>query len=190
MAFKPVNDLDCEVTTALGGRNKQTGKPNPTKIEGYFLGSKDTVSKKAKNGIAKLHIFQTQKGNIGVWGKTDLDRKLSHVNPGCMVRVTQNGTVPTLNGDMYKYLVEVDEDNSIEVSVPRTQNTSADATDDDYSAGAAEDASDEVVEEEYVEEEEPVDEPPARRATPPARPAATPDASRRAKVQALLSGKK
>jgi len=121
MAFKTINTVDAEITTALGGFNKKTKKDNPTQVEGYYLGNKKVDSVKAKSGFAYLHVFQTAKGNLGVWGKTDMDKKLLSVTPGTMTRVTFAGTKPTKTGnDMYIYTVEVDEDNTIEVAdLPR-----------------------------------------------------------------------
>lgn len=112
MSFKEVASLDAEVTISLGGVNKKTGKKNPTSIEGYYLGSRVVESKK---GESKIHFFQTSKGNVGVWGKTDSDRKLSGVTPGTMTRISFDKMQPTPNGEMYKYKVEVDGDNTIEV---------------------------------------------------------------------------
>lgn len=121
MAFKEVSSLDAEVTVALGKIDKSTGKPYPKQAEGYYLGMR-TV--KNKRGESKLHFLQTAKGNLGLWGTTDLDRKLGQVTPGAMVRVTSTGTKPTPNGDMYTYKVEMDADNAIEVSA--TETTSQD----------------------------------------------------------------
>lgn len=184
MAFKEVVDLDCDRTTALGGVNKATGKKNPTKVEGYFIGSKDTPSKKSRNGIAKLHIIQTAEGNLGVWGKTDLDRKMASTPAGAMVRITQNGTVPTPNGDMYKFKVEVDLDNTIEVNFGN--NTAATSEGAEGEPEPAEEPAFEASEEETEEEEYVA---PARPVAP-ARAAVPADAARRAKVAALLGGKK
>lgn len=128
MGFKEVTSLDTDHTTALGGINKKTGKSNPTSAEGYYLGSKKVESKKARSGFAYLHILQTPKGNLGIWGKTDLDRKILSVPPGSMVRVTHTGMLTTPNGDMYKFKVEVDSDNTIEVS----------ASAEDHSVGVSE----------------------------------------------------
>lgn len=176
MAFEEVTSLNCEVTTALGGVNRQTGKPNPTKAEGYYLGSKEVESRKSKNGKAKLHIFLTPNGNLGVWGKTDLDRKMASVTPGAMVRVTQNGKTPTPNGDMYKFKVEVDRENTMDVSG---------LTD---AAPVQESASyDEGEESGLLEDEQPSDEISTYRAPAPRQVASTPDAARQAKVKALLS---
>lgn len=171
MAFKELASLDAEVTTALGGRNKKTGKNNPTEAEGYYLGSRKVET---KIGVANIHFLQTAKGNLGVWGKADLDRKILAVTPGTMVRITQSGMTPTPRGDMYKYKVEVDTDNTIEVSAaaePTVTATAYDDGDDDSSYEASED-------------EEDTYEAPA--------PAAKPQMSaleRKAKVDALLKRK-
>lgn len=114
MSFSEVAGLDADVTVALGKTNKETGKPYPKSAEGYFLGSR-TV--KNKRGDSQLHFLQTDKGNLGVWGTTDLNRKLSQVTAGTMIRITSTGTKPTPNGDMYTYKVEQDKTNTIEVAV-------------------------------------------------------------------------
>lgn len=113
MAFETVASLDADTTTALGGTDKKTGKKNPTQVEGYYLGFRLVDSKK---GEAKLHVIQTPKGNIGVWGKTNMNSQLLGVKPGTMVRVSFTGMLPTKNGDMYKYKVEVDKTNTVEVA--------------------------------------------------------------------------
>lgn len=115
MAFKEINSLETEQTISLGGTNKKTGKQNPTRIEGYYLGNRKIEDNKKKSGVTYIHVFQTPKGNVGVWGKTDLDRKLSGVTPGTMTRVSFVGMAPTKNGEMYKYKAEIDADNVIEV---------------------------------------------------------------------------
>lgn len=189
MAFKQVLDLDCDKTISLGGVDKRTNKANPRAVEGYFIGSKDTPSKKAKNGIAKLHIFQTSEGSTGVWGKTDLDRKLLSVPAGAMTRITQTGKVPTANGDMFKYKVEVDEDNSIEVNLP-SNNASDETQEESQGLQRSDQSDDEDLEEtDFDQEETRVDEVQPVRAAPPKKAATAPDAARQAKVQALLNGK-
>lgn len=181
MAFQTVADLDCSTTTALGGKNKE-GKANPTTITGYFIGTRDVVSKKSKTGFAALHVLQTPKGNVGVWGKTNLDSKMKGVTPGNMVRITFTGMVETRNNPMYKYKVEVDADNSIEVA---TADTAASEETESYQASDA--SYDEVEETSLDAEEEALDEVPAPRATAPKKALATPDAARQAKVQELLN---
>lgn len=126
MSFKEISTVDAENTTAIGGTNRKTGKKNPTSAEGYFLGSKKVESKKAKSGYAFLHVLQTPKGNLGVWGKTDMDRKLQAVTPGTMIRITHTGMQATPNGEMYKFKVEVDGENTIEVAAPANSNYGSD----------------------------------------------------------------
>lgn len=114
MSFQEVASLDAEVTVALGKRNKATGKDYPKQAEGYYLGSRSVQNKR---GESKIHFLKTEKGNLGVWGTTDLDRKLAQVPNGTMVRITSTGTKPTPNGDMYTYKVEQDASNAIEVQI-------------------------------------------------------------------------
>ena len=184
MGFKDVLDLDADVTVALGGRDKKTGKPNPTKVEGYYLGAKKVESKLARSGYSFIHIFQTPKGNIGVWGKTDLDRKMGNVTPGVMVRVTHTGTTPTPRGEMHKYRVEFDADNSIEVNIASGNDTPAEEIAEEEVTSFADDG---VEETDAGDEEQALDEAPPVRATPLKQVAATPDAVRQAKVKALLA---
>lgn len=180
MAFKEIQSLDAETTISLGGFNKKTRQDNPTQITGYYLGSKTVPSQKSKTGKAYIHIFQTADGNVGVWGKTDLDRKMSALTEkvGVMVRVTQSGTKPTKGGnDMYIFRVEVDADNTIEVATA-PQSYESEVIEEDYA------------EESYDDEENPnaeFDAPVTRRPTAPVKAATVPDAARQAKVKALLA---
>src|ERR1700722_4366039 len=112
MGFKEVQSLDADVTVALGKADKETGKPYPKTAEGYYLGKRTVENKR---GESQLHFLQSALAygdlglkvgqNLGIWGTTDLNRKLSEVKPGTMVRVTSTGTKPTPNGDMYTYRV-------------------------------------------------------------------------------------
>ena len=178
MAFTEVLDLDCDTTTALGGFNRKTKKDNPTKVEGYYIGSKNTPSPKAKSGFAKLHIFQTSNGRVGVWGKTDLDRKMLSATVGAMTRVTQSGVTPTQNGDMYKFRVEVDSENTIEVNLPSGEGETQ--SDEEY-----------VAESEGLDSEETAsDEVTYSRPAAPVAPATSPTAAQRNKVQDLLKSRR
>jgi len=112
MGFTEVSSLDADVTIALGKKDK-AGKPYPKQAEGYYLGSRTVQNKR---GESKLHFLQTAKGNLGIWGTTDLNRKLSQVTAGVMVQITSTGTKPTPNGDMYTYKVAQDKSNTIEVA--------------------------------------------------------------------------
>lgn len=117
MAFKTVQDLDAETVTALGGKDKKTGKKNPTTAEGFYLGFRKVVSKKSKTGFSNIYYLQTPEGNLGIWGKTNLDRKMVSVQPGVMIRITQSGMKETEYGPMFLFKVEQDLENTIEVSV-------------------------------------------------------------------------
>lgn len=117
MAFKELLNLDADTSTAIGGFNKKERKDNPTEAEGYFLGTKVVESSLSATGKANLHILQTDKGNLGIWGKTNMDQKLAAVTPGVRVRITFVGTQPSKKGSpMYLYKVLVDADDSIEVA--------------------------------------------------------------------------
>ncbi len=115
MGFKEIASLDADVTISLGGTSRKTGKKNPTRVEGYYLGARVVADQKKKSGKSFIYFFQTPKGNVGVWGKTDMDRKMGAVTPGTMTFVEFDKMVPTPNGDMYKYKVGVDKENTIEV---------------------------------------------------------------------------
>lgn len=178
MGYKEIASLDADVTISLGGVNKKTGKANPKEVEGFYLGNRKIESKKSKSGYAYLHFFQTAKGNVGVWGKTDMDRKLLTATPGAMTKVTFQKMQPTPNGDMYKYSVAQDEDNAIDVS-----GLSVDSLEgNDGSSEETDAASDD---EETNDEQEYTD----GNDEDAEQTAALLAAERRAKVQNLLNGK-
>lgn len=175
MGFKVVQSLDAEKAITIGGRDKKANKANPTKAEGYYLGSR--VIPGSKYGESTLHFLQTNDGNLGVWGKTDLNKKLGGVTPGTMTRITYSGTKPTKNGDMHTYKVETDDENTIEVAEGLS------ASDDSSYSEESGDGQESEQEEPQMEEEEQQEE--------QAAPVAQVSADRKAKVQALLNkGKK
>lgn len=133
MAYEQISDLNADVTVSLGGMNKKTGKVNPTKIEGYYLGKKEVEDKKKKSGVSYIYILQTAKGNVGVWGKTDLDRKMSQASVGLMTLMDQNGMQDTPNGPMYKYKVAQDKQNSISVASQDAEQYEAPVADSTFS---------------------------------------------------------
>lgn len=186
MGFKQLAELDASVTTAIGGVDKETGKKNPTSVEGYYIGTRKVESRKAKSGWCSLHILQTANGNLGVWGKTNLDQKMPSVTPGQMIRITFLGMVETRNNPMYKYKVEVDADNTIEVNLPGEDT----AQPEQLGNNGEELSGADYAEESNLDDEPAADEPPLARPTAPARKAAAPDAKRAAAVQSLLGGRK
>lgn len=158
MGFKEVASPDADTVIALGGYNKKSRTDNPTKIEGYYLGSKTVKSLKSKTGTALIHVFKTPKGDVGVWGKTDMDRKLEGVETGTMTRVTFLEVANTSNGNtMYKYKVEADPENTY-----NTAGSNEADVDEDYA-----DETD-VDEEEYADEVVPTRPTPAKTAATPA----------------------
>ena len=168
MAFKRVPELSSNVTIKLGGKDA-SGKSNPTSLEGYYLGRREAQS---DYGAGVIHFFQTQEGNVGVWGKTNMNRLLSDERLGQMVRVTFTGMGKAAKGKSapYNYSVEYDEDETTDVSGI------------DLNTSAHEDAEDPS-----TDDDSPSDEIQPPKAVAPARPLATPNASSAAKVQALLN---
>jgi len=144
MAFKEVSSLDADITIAIGKVNKETGKPYPKQAEGYYLGSRKVENKRGESTLHFLTFGSDNPAvvrefkalglgigqNLGVWGTTDLNRKLGAAPVGAMVRVTSTGTKATPNGDMYTYKVEVDSDNSIEVAASDSAQESFDDLDE------------------------------------------------------------
>lgn len=180
MAYKKKVELRTDTAITLGGTD-ESGKVNQTKVEGYYLGSKTIES---DFGPGKLHIFQTEKGNIGVWGKTHLNSLLSAELAGMMVLVTFEGMQkPAKKGrrPSYSYSVQYDEDNKIDVSgISATEDS---ATQDDTYSDDQYDSSDDVA--------DVVDDTPApKQVSRPTQAAAVADAARREKIQALLNDKK
>ena len=185
MGFQEILDLtaDADKTYRLGGVDKKTKKKNPEQVEGYFLGTRKIESAKSQTGFSSLHFFQTADGNHAVWGKTDLDSKLKSVPAGTMVRVTFTGMVETRNNPMYKYRVEVDAENTIDVGALDSDG----GTVNEDATGDVEDGNDS--EESAVDDDESQpDEVAPQRATPPARRAQAPTPEQRARVQSLLNG--
>ena len=180
MAYQTKASLDTEVTYVLGGTNEKTGKPNPTSVEGYFLGNKTTPDK--GYGPGTLHIFQTETGNVGVWGKTSSKNLLTpeHIGQMCLLEFTGMST-PAKKGRQpaYKYKLQFDKGNTIDVS--ELDVNASNESEPDYGDGYERDVSDDT--ESYVSEAA------APRATAPKVAARTPSAESQAKVRALLAGK-
>lgn len=174
--------------TKFDGRTDKTiklgGEGNPGSIEGYFLGSKDTLS---DFGPGKLHYFQTEEGVIGVWGKTRMNSLLSNDLRGQMVLLTFTGMIaPSKKGrrPSYGYKVQHDPSNTIDVSNIDLSATPLSEDSDDSEVESYTSDSD------TSDSEESYEQPVLAKPTAPARPVATPNADRQAKVQALLNKSK
>lgn len=189
MAFEKINSLDSDVSINLGGVNKKTGKPNPKTVEGYYLGTKTGIPNKFNAEKPDcLHILQTPKGNVGVWGKSHLNPQMSKAIPGCMVRISFTGTRPSKKGnDQLLFTVEQDTNNSINVESLATSEDTGYSASEEYSEGTNAEGSDDSVGEVFGSLQEGLDNP----YIPPVAPKAAakaPDAARQAKVAALLNG--
>lgn len=164
MAFQTKFDGSVSRTMSLGTAG------SPEVIEGYFVGTKTTQS---AYGEGKLHVFQTNEGYIGVWGKTRLNSLLTTDLLGQMVRATFTGMIaPTQKGrrPSYGFKVEHDKDNTIDTSNINLSAASPESEEDEDLDSDA--ATDEVIPSQPVA---------------PRTPAAAPSAAARAQVQALLS---
>lgn len=134
MAYTTVTDLSCDTVYSLGGKNKK-GENDPTSIEGYYVGVRKVPSN--EGGVSLIHVFQTAKGNQGIWGKADTNGKLADVKLGTMTKVTFD-RIAKLNGGKKKYIytVQHDRSNTIEVSGASADSDSSGSDDStDYSDG-------------------------------------------------------
>ncbi len=176
MAYQTKFDGSTDTTIQLGGKNKD-GTPNPTSLEGYFLGSKDTDG---DFGPGKLHLFQTKEGTIGVWGKSRLNGLLTKDIIGQMTLVTFTGMIaPTKKGrrPAYGYKVQHDTSNTIDVGDLNLNAASA--------GGADEGSEDEELASVGFASSDSY-----HQTAEPRVAAAVPNAARQAQVQALLNKNK
>lgn len=182
MAWETKATLDAETTVSLGGKDKATGKVNPTALEGYFLGNRPTPDQGYGEGV--LHIFQTQNGNVGVWGKTNSIRLMTdeHIGQMCLLTFTGMSKPKKGRNPAYLYKLQFDKTNTIDVSAIETATADAEP---DYSEGVQEtDVAEEDTTESYVSQPAPA------RATPPKAAPRTPSAEQQARVKAALAGRK
>ena len=115
MAYEKIKDLSTDTVFKLGGQDPKTGKPNPGQIEGYYLGSR-AVQTSAGNAV--IHVFQTPKGNEGIWGTKKLNDNLTRNVVGFMTLVVYKGKKKLSGGKtQHEYDMSVDKTNRIEVSV-------------------------------------------------------------------------
>jgi hypothetical protein len=108
MAYQEKFSGDADKTVALVNKGDS--------IEGYFIGSKEIES---EYGMTKLHIFQTKEGNIGVWGKTHLNKLLTPDLLGMMCFAEFTGMIqPKKKGrkPAYGYKVKFDPDKKVPIN--------------------------------------------------------------------------
>lgn len=200
-----------EKTFGLGGtyKDKKTGKKyyNPTEVEGYYLGSRQIDSKANPGKKDTLHTFQGEvrdrngktifTGVSDIWGKTDLDRKISTAKVGLMTKASFTGMQPEEQvkagkRQMYLFKVLQDKTNVLaseefpEAGAPEEEPVDEAPADEAVSASGDEEAYEE--EAALDAEDTPVDEPVAQPAKAP-KAAKAPAPDRQAGVQALLNSK-
>lgn len=188
MAYEKKADLNADKAYALGGKDAK-GKPNPTKVEGYYLGYKMIET---TFGPARLHIFQTESGNVGIYGKSNLNRQLTDDLRGQMVlaEFTGMGTAQRGKKPPYNYAVYHDKENSIDVA-GIDPGAALEEDQDDVGTDNTSPAYDDGAEDNDPETDAKApDEVPPTRAAAPRTPAAAPDAARQRRVQELLGSRK
>lgn len=183
MAYKKVLEATAETAFALGGKDGR-GKANPTSVEGYYLGSKKVDS---DYGESKLHIFNTAEGNVGVWGKTNLDRLLTDARLGqmCLVNFIGMGKAQKGKRPPYQYEVQYDDANTIRLD---NIDLNASTGEEPNYASSSDDVEDDVDQVDPTEDEKAIDEVVPRRASAPSRPL-TPNAAAVSRTQALLGSR-
>lgn len=113
MAYEEMVDLGTDNVVALGGVNSKTGKPNPTEIEGRYLGARAVTT---SNGPSVIHVFQTPTGSVGVWGTKKLNDNLPG-SEGYMLFIKYKGKVKIAGGKtQHTYSFGIDRADKTEVS--------------------------------------------------------------------------
>lgn len=181
MSYKTKFDGRTDKTIKLGGDG------NPTSIEGYFLGSKETQS---DYGPGKLHLFQTPEGVVGVWGKTRMNNLLTADHRGQMVLLSFTGMIaPAKKGrrPSYGFKLQYDPENTIDVS--NIDLTAAPSAEDEDDGGLDTSFAENLAENDSLLDEEPVSSV-SRVVTAPQVVAAPASSERQAKMQALLNSRR
>lgn len=179
MSYKTKLDPSASKTIQVGGKGAD-GTRNPTEIEGYYLGAKETDG---QYGPGKLHIFQTSEGNVGVWGKSNSNRLLTGDLVGQMVKLTFTGMSKPAKGKRPAYLYQVQHDPENTIDASGIDLNASEDSDNLPDYGGEEDS--DVFGDESNDYEEPI----IQRAVAPKVAAKAPSAAQQAKVQALLNRK-
>lgn len=132
MAYEKVTDLSTDTVFALGNE-----KDKLPEIEGFYLGARKVNT---ANGESFIHVFQTSKGNVGIWGTKKLNDNLTTDSIGSMMLVVYKNKVKIAGGKtQHTYEFNIDREQTI--TVPKLSAGSAvnvaqdvDAPDQDDSA--------------------------------------------------------
>ena len=76
MAFQDFSNPRPEKWVTLGGRNKETGKLNPTSAKGYYLGSFESQNKFNKDKKNVNLVLMTPQGLLGLTAPSHLVKKM------------------------------------------------------------------------------------------------------------------
>lgn len=205
MARKKVIDLDASTTVGFGDKPGQK-KPGQ-EVSGYYIGCRKVTT---GLGESVLHVLQTPKGNLGVWGSAQLNAKLSSIPLGSMAFITYVSKVKVAKGTMKKFDVEYDDEDKIFVDTPEVNfRDGKDAEEEEQQEAGGEEQQEEEQGEEAQEEEQAEEEaeeeeqqaPPPRATAPKtmtkpgaSKPAAATASAvspaQKARVAALLGAKK
>jgi len=120
MARQRKTDLGTDQVFALGH-----GEGKIDQIKGYYLGSRDVTT---SNGESKIHVFQTPKGNTGIWGTKKLNDNLTPSDRGVYQEIFYKGKVKLQGGKtQHTYEFNVDTENTIAVTALPVGVVAADA---------------------------------------------------------------
>lgn len=180
MAYKTKLDAKAEKIIKLGGKDER-GKPNPTKVEGYYLGAKNTDG---QYGPGFLHIFKTVEGNVGLFGKTNSNRLLSKDHVGQMVLLEFTGMSTPKKGRAAAYEFKLSYDEEDVVDTAGLNLNVAAASEDEESDGVADDEEETDLGSEDEQLDEVAPQRPIKQVARPADPAA-----QKARMQQLLNRK-
>ncbi len=172
------------------------------KVTGHYVGFKETTG---KYGVTKLHVFKTEKDNVGCWGCYQLDQQLAGVERGAMTWVVFKGKNDISGGKTQKFFDTEWDDAMIDESIAGASITEAGPSEEQDEPQQEEEQeeqqddttpdTDEDSMEAGGEEEEEDSPPPAKRpAAGPAKkgtaPSASTLASKTSATQSLLSKSK
>ncbi len=108
MALQKKLDLSTDQVMALGQGEGKVGE-----VKGYYLGSRTVAT---ANGDSTIHVFQTPKGNVGVWGTAKLNSNLGASDLGVYQEIYYKGKIKIKGGKtQHTYDFNNDPENTIVV---------------------------------------------------------------------------
>lgn len=186
MARKTAQSYSEIPTINFGDEEGALGKGE--EFKGYFKGVKVANT---KYGEKNVYTFETEAGTVQIWGSANLNQKMGQVKLGSLTFIEYQGLGKKEKGKnpAKLFLVEYDDEDTIDVDVPQVSFTNDDSGDE-----GEEENQDEGGEEEQEET------PPARQSKPQAskpqasqasKPAASGNtSSAKAKLDAMLNKNK